>query len=113
MVRFPIVGPHRTHRSSQFFLKGTQLQQLSEEYQIILENITKTDNVLKSKHDALPELKEAYKQAVAKFKQATELLEQQGKMDELTRELAWAHVNEKQTVRLYRKFRLFDIPPNV
>jgi len=87
-----------THTLGQFFLKGTQLQQLSDDYQVILENIQRADAVLKQKGEAIPDLKLAYRAAVEKYRQATSLVQQQTEIDELIRELAWAHVYEKQKV---------------
>lgn len=84
--------------SLQFFLKGTQLQQLSDDYQVILENIQRADAVLKQKAEAIPDLKMAHRAAVEKYRQATSLVQQQTEIDELIRELAWAHVYEKQKV---------------
>jgi hypothetical protein len=87
-----------THTLAQFFLKGTQLQQLSDDYQVIMENIQRTDAVLKQKGEAIPDLKLAYRGALEKYRQATSLVQQQTEIDELIRELAWAHVYEKQKV---------------
>ncbi|KAI6129762.1 hypothetical protein EDD16DRAFT_1689974 [Pisolithus croceorrhizus] len=61
--------------SPQFFLRGTQLSQLSEEYDQVLGTRRK---------QALPELR-------ATLKEAT-----RHKADELKKELAWAHVAAKQ-----------------
>lgn len=79
-------------------MKGTQLQQLSDDYQVILENIQRADAVLKQKAEAIPDLKMAHRAAVEKYRQATSLVQQQTEIDELIRELAWAHVYEKQKV---------------
>jgi hypothetical protein len=87
-----------TRLSAQFFLKGTQLQQLSDDYQVILENIQRADAVLKQKAEAIPDLKMAHRAAVEKYRQATSLVQQQTEIDELIRELAWAHVYEKEKV---------------
>lgn len=85
----------------QFFLKGTQLQQLSDDYQIILENIQRTDALLRQKAEAIPDLKAAHKAAIEKYKQATDLVNKQTEIDSLIRELAWAHVYEKQKVSFF------------
>ncbi|KAF9505772.1 hypothetical protein BS47DRAFT_1306174 [Hydnum rufescens UP504] len=82
----------------QFFLKGTQLQQLSEEYNVILENINKTDMVITQKAQALPDLKIAHQEAASRFKLAGEARKQKDLLDEVSRELAWAHVRDKENV---------------
>ncbi|KZT28345.1 P-loop containing nucleoside triphosphate hydrolase protein [Neolentinus lepideus HHB14362 ss-1] len=80
----------------KFFLKGTQLQQLSDEYDTCLENISQTAKVLQSKKDAMGDLRQAYKEASAKFEEAAKARQQKYKADELKKELAWAHVATKE-----------------
>ncbi|OCH91917.1 P-loop containing nucleoside triphosphate hydrolase protein [Obba rivulosa] len=79
----------------RFFLKGTQLSQLSEEYQTCLESIGSMTKSLKRNSEALPDLKEALAEATARFDEAKKAREQRHKADELKKELAWAHVNAK------------------
>ncbi|TFK73649.1 P-loop containing nucleoside triphosphate hydrolase protein [Pluteus cervinus] len=80
----------------KFFLRGTQLSQLSEEYDTCLENITQTNRILGQKKEALPDLRNALQEATAKFQEAAKAREQKAKVDNLKKELAWAHVNKKQ-----------------
>ncbi|KAL0575298.1 Structural maintenance of chromosomes protein 6 [Marasmius crinis-equi] len=80
----------------QFFLRGTQLSQLSTEYETCLENITNTTKVLSHKRDAIPDLEAAFKDAKQKFEEASKAREQKRRVDDLKKELAWAHVNTKQ-----------------
>ncbi|KAI0366623.1 P-loop containing nucleoside triphosphate hydrolase protein [Pilatotrama ljubarskyi] len=80
----------------KFFLKGTQLSQLSEEYQTCMENISQTSKVLKRKAEVLPDLKEAVMEARARWDEARKAMEQKNKADELRKELAWAHVASKE-----------------
>lgn len=82
--------------AEQFFLKGTQLAQLSEEYEVCLENINITAKVLSQKKLALPDLKARFEEAKARFQEASKALEQKKKVDDLKKELAWAHVGTKQ-----------------
>lgn len=81
---------------TQFFLKGTQLAQLSEEYDICLENISQTSKILARKRDALPDLRNALREAVARYEEAAKAREQRKKVDELKKELAWSHVKTKE-----------------
>lgn len=82
----------------QFFLRGTQLSQLSEEYDSCLGNINSTKRILHQKKQALPELRAAFKEATARFQEASKAREQRHKADELKKELAWAHVAAKEQV---------------
>ncbi len=81
---------------AQFFLKGTQLAQLSEEYDICLENISQTSKILARKRDALPDLRNTLREAVARYEEAAKAREQRKKVDELKKELAWSHVKTKE-----------------
>ncbi|CAL1712529.1 unnamed protein product [Somion occarium] len=80
----------------KFFLRGTQLSQLSEEYSTCLENITQTGKVLVHKSEAIPDLEDALEEATARFQEAKKAREQKHKADELKKELAWAHVAAKE-----------------
>ncbi|OBZ68728.1 Structural maintenance of chromosomes protein 6 [Grifola frondosa] len=80
----------------RFFLRGTQLSQLSEEYQTCMENISQTQKVLKRKSEVIPDLQEALSEATARFQEASKAREQRHKADELKKELAWAHVAVKE-----------------
>lgn len=87
----------------KFFLRGTQLSQLHEEYDTCLENIQQTSKVLAQKKLAVPDLKAALKDASARFEEASKAREQKKKEDDLKKELAWAHVATKED-ELARKF---------
>ncbi|KLO12587.1 P-loop containing nucleoside triphosphate hydrolase protein [Schizopora paradoxa] len=79
-----------------FFMKGTQLKQLSDEYTTCHENVGKTAKILDVKREALPDLKKAAKDAEARYNGAKKALEQRAKVKELRQELAWAHVKTKE-----------------
>lgn len=85
-----------TDMCPKFFLRGTQLSQLSDEYDTCLENITQTSKVLSQKRQALPDLRTAFKDATMRFEEASKAREQRHKADELKKELAWAYVAQKQ-----------------
>ncbi|KAG6853816.1 hypothetical protein C0991_001062 [Blastosporella zonata] len=80
----------------KFFLRGTQLSQLSDEYTTCLANIKQTHKVLEQKKEALPDLRIAFREATIRFEEAAKAREQKQKADELKKELAWAHVRGKQ-----------------
>ncbi|KAJ7781699.1 P-loop containing nucleoside triphosphate hydrolase protein [Mycena maculata] len=80
----------------KFFLRGTQLSQLSDEYDTCFVNITATAKVLTQKKEAIPDLRTAFREASTRFEEASKAREQKKKVDELKKELAWAHVHAKE-----------------
>ncbi|KAG6820629.1 hypothetical protein H0H93_014232 [Arthromyces matolae] len=88
----------------KFFLRGTQLSQLSDEYTTCLTNIKQTHKVLEQKKEALPDLEAAFKEASIRFQEAAKAREQKEKVNELKKELAWAHVRTKEE-EMEAKFR--------
>ena len=84
------------NRTPQFFLRGTQLSQLSDEYDTCLENITQTAKVLAQKKEALPDLRTRFAEASARYQEAAKAREQKQKLDDLKKELAWSHVKKKE-----------------
>ena len=73
-----------------FFLKGTQLTQLSDEYQVISENIQNARDATVRKKERLPVLREAADRAHSKYREATQAREQQQKLLAFKNELAWS-----------------------
>lgn len=80
----------------QLFLKGTQLQQLADEYSVTLENIRATSKVLDQKKEAIPDLRVALQEAKRRFDEAENARKQKAKQDDLKKEMAWAHVKRKE-----------------
>ena len=80
----------------KFFLRGTQLSQLSEEYQTCLESIQSMQKTVKRKSEGLPDLEEALEEAMSRFEEARKAREQRHRADDLKKELAWAHVASKE-----------------
>jgi chromosome segregation ATPase len=52
--------------------------------------------VLSQKKEALPDLRQTLREASNRFQEASKAREQKKKVDELKKELAWAHVNAKK-----------------
>ncbi|KAG8962376.1 Structural maintenance of chromosomes protein 6 [Tulasnella sp. 419] len=75
-----------------FFLKGTQLAQLSEEYELIREASQRNDKFIQAKRDILPDLKAAHKEADRKRSEASKARDQADKLMECKKEQAWGHV---------------------
>jgi structural maintenance of chromosomes protein 6 len=72
------------------------LTQLKEEYDLIRENCSKTKAVLGKKGESIQELEMRYKDAEARHQKAQNLADAQDAIKELKREMAWAHVAEKE-----------------
>lgn len=51
------------------------------------------------KKQVLPDLRAVFKEASVRFEEASKAREQRFKVDELKKELAWAHVAAKEVVR--------------
>ncbi|GAA5878570.1 hypothetical protein JCM1840_007454 [Sporobolomyces johnsonii] len=83
-----------------FFLRGTQLAQLTEEYEQIRANVEMMEEALQRKKDVLPELKEAYRRAKERAKEAEAAVEQQGNLQTLKDQLVWSYVDDiEQQIR--------------
>lgn len=100
-IQTPPLTPSLT--SSQLFLKGTQLRQLSEEYELCRENCSKTEKILQLKKEELPDLKRAVDAAQARLKGAQKAVTTRGRLSQLNQEKAWAHVAEKESVSACRR----------
>lgn len=55
--------------------------------------------MLHQKKQVIPDLRTQFKEASVRFEEASKAREQRFKVDELKKELAWAHVAAKQAVR--------------
>ena len=87
-------------------MKGTQLTQLSEEYETCLENIGKTTRTLQLKREEILDLEKAFKEADARNNEANKARDKKAELEAYSRELAWAHVKSKEDVWLKSKAEL-------
>lgn len=84
-----------------FFLKGTQLKQLSDEYDLITQNIHRIKRTIATKEEALPDLENATREAARKYKLVEKQTSERGRLQQLKNQMVWAQVKEKQ--RIYEK----------
>ncbi|GAA5878546.1 hypothetical protein JCM3774_000102 [Rhodotorula dairenensis] len=77
-----------------FFLRGTQLAQLTEEYEQIRSNTETMDEALTRKREIVPELRDAYRKAKQRAQSAQLAWDQQQSLGPLRDQLAWACVDE-------------------
>ncbi|KAG9122629.1 Structural maintenance of chromosomes protein 6, partial [Ceratobasidium sp. 392] len=80
----------------QFFLNGTSLTQLSDEYESILESLKKTETIIQSKQTVVPDLKRQFTEAQNKYREAQAAKQQHERVVDLEREVAWAHMKNKK-----------------
>ncbi|KAG8954943.1 Structural maintenance of chromosomes protein 6 [Tulasnella sp. 424] len=78
-----------------FFLQGTQLTQLAEEYELIRSNVRKIQSAVSQQKEALPQMEEAAREAETKLSEAHKARGQKDRLQALKHELAWAHVAGK------------------
>lgn len=80
----------------QFFLQGTQLAQLAEEYDLVRTQINTIQISLKQKETVLPEMKDVIKEAKKKMDEITAVEKAEERLLTLEREMAWCLVVEKE-----------------
>ncbi|KAI1318533.1 Structural maintenance of chromosomes protein 6 [Mortierella claussenii] len=78
----------------KFFSRGTQLTQLSIDYETIRECIDTMQSTLKSKTEVLPELYELAKAAQARFKDSQQAATLELKVEKLKNQVAWAQIED-------------------
>ncbi|KAG0277929.1 Structural maintenance of chromosomes protein 6 [Linnemannia exigua] len=78
------------------FNKGTQLHQLSQDYEHIRDCIDIMQTTMTKKSELLPELYHHVKEAQARFKDSQEAASLEVKVEELKKEVAWAQIEERE-----------------
>jgi len=79
-----------------FFLKATQLEQMSSDYQLTIEEQERTKEMLAKKKEIIPALYEQVKVHEEKYKDMEMLQKMEGHVQDLKKDLAWAMVAEKK-----------------
>ncbi|KAF9389172.1 Structural maintenance of chromosomes protein 6 [Podila verticillata] len=80
----------------RFFMRGTQLTQLSQDYELVRECIDTMQTTLKTKREILPELFQLAKSAQARFKDMQAAATLELKMEGLKHQVAWAQIDEME-----------------
>ncbi|XP_018430907.1 PREDICTED: structural maintenance of chromosomes protein 6 [Nanorana parkeri] len=80
----------------KFFMKATQLEQMKEDYSYIMETKSRTDNQITFGEERLQELKQDCIRKEDRFKNLASLGEMKEKLEDLSRNMAWAVVNEAE-----------------
>ena len=87
---------HSEHEKYTFFLKATQLEQMSSDYQEACEQQDLMNAMLQRKKEIIPELYTQMKMAEEKKKDMEQLNRMGSQINELKKELAWVLVREKK-----------------
>jgi structural maintenance of chromosomes protein 6 len=72
------------------------LLQLTDEYNLVKENLARLQRFLKQKSENLPDLRAAAAEAEQRHQEAQKTASQKTKVKELKLELGWAHVKAKK-----------------
>ena len=82
----------------KFFIKGTQLESLDRDYQLIEEHLDSAERKLESRQDDVNVLKQRMEDAEQKKKRSEQTQRMQDKITELGMQHAWAQVQEQEEV---------------
>ncbi|KAG0166206.1 Structural maintenance of chromosomes protein 6 [Apophysomyces sp. BC1015] len=80
----------------KLFMRGTQLAQLFEDYNVVRESIDTTKTVIERKRQYLPDLHKKAKETERRYKEILETREIESKIDDLNNELVWAQIINKE-----------------
>lgn len=80
----------------QFFMKATQLTQLSTDYEQIRESMDDTLLVISKNRSGLEELHKKAKEAELRYREILEAQELEDQIDELNNELVWLQIVSKE-----------------
>lgn len=90
------LGSSQPEDKYSFFLRGTQLTQLAQEYELIQTNIQRMKRAMAVTEDVLPDLERDAREANAKWQQIEQARVEQEKLDQLKEELVWSQVIAKE-----------------
>lgn len=90
------LGSSQAEDKYNFFLRGTQLTQLAQEYELIQTNIQRMRRAMTLTEDTLPDLERAAREANAQWQEIEQTRRAQEKLDALKEELVWSQVIAKE-----------------
>ncbi|CAK4032301.1 Structural maintenance of chromosomes 6 [Lecanosticta acicola] len=82
----------------KFFLRGTQLEALDNDYKIFEENLDGIKDKLSLRHDDVTVLKHKFEEAEKKKKQADNIEQVRTRMRQASNQSAWAQVEEQESI---------------
>ncbi|KAF9156913.1 Structural maintenance of chromosomes protein 6 [Linnemannia schmuckeri] len=80
------------------FNKGTQLHQLSQDYEHVRDCIDIMQTTMKKKNEVLPELLHLAKEAQARFKDSQQAASLELKVEEMKKEIVWAQIEDLEGI---------------
>lgn len=80
----------------KFFLKATQLEQMSTDYELIIEQQDIIKNTLERKQETLPAMQHQVQLLEEKYKDISQLKNMKDQVEELKKERVWAEVIEAE-----------------
>lgn len=69
---------------------------MAQEYDTCQENVVHTSRIIEQKGAVLPDLRSSLSEAKQRLREAQKARDQKKRVDELKKELVWAHVNDKK-----------------
>ncbi|KAF7722745.1 Structural maintenance of chromosomes protein 6 [Apophysomyces ossiformis] len=88
----------------KLFMRGTQLAQLFEDYNVVRESMDTAKATIERKKQYLPDLYKKAKETERRYKEILETREIESKIDDLNNELVWAQIiNKEKEVENARK----------
>lgn len=93
------LGSSQPEDKYSFFLRGTQLTQLAQEYELIQTNVQRMKRAIRMTEDVLPDLEREAREANDKWHQIEQARVEQEKLDALKEELVWSQVIAKEKER--------------
>lgn len=92
------LGSSDSREKYSFFLRGTQLSQLSQEHDIIRSNIDRMSKVVYRKREILPELEARARDCATRYEMLDKATQQYSKLRSLKGLLVWAQVSDEEEV---------------
>ncbi|KAJ2089482.1 Structural maintenance of chromosomes protein 6 [Coemansia sp. RSA 986] len=80
-----------------FFLKGTQLWQLSEDLKLIRQSVTQAESSIERKKNILPEMKAEKRRWEQRYEDMRQARDLSARLTSISHQMAWAMVKEAET----------------
>ncbi|KAG0246017.1 Structural maintenance of chromosomes protein 6 [Mortierella sp. GBA43] len=97
----------------KFFMRGTHLTQLSQDYEMIRECVDIMQSTIRNKAELLPELHEMAKTAQARFKDSQQAITLELEVESLKKQVAWAQIVELENEAEEAKTTLRDLTKKI
>ena len=90
---------HSSEREKyKFFIKGVQLEQLNQDYKLLIDSIMNTEATLETKRSHLVVLKKQYEDAKHRLEQCKGQSQIRSRIKHLKEQMAWVQVQDQEKV---------------